>query len=609
MAYTQSLQHVASVYNAGEELEGGSEILKVSGTTLVTTNGVAAVVDVYSIADPSNPVKIATLDVSKLLPNFDVSALASRINSVDIKGNTVVAAYQSANAGGTGSVVVFDISDLNNVTVKVIPVGVLPDSVLLNAAGTMAYTANEGELAFTADGQPIDGMGSISVIDLASGAVTNIGFDGFSEAQLSGLRIFPQAIEFYGSVTEAAKFDIEPEYVALSDDESTLFVTLQEAVAVAKVDLTAVTPGMPVVGSSVMTLLPMGTKDHSLPGNGLDYTDKDDGVNIELAPLHGLYMPDAIASFTVGGTTYFATANEGDDRGDYGDAPWGDAVRAGDANIDSTVAAGLDLSSTGLGRINISAIDGDIDGDGDIDVLHSYGARSFTVWDESGNLVFDSGDMLEQLTLQYMPDAIDNGRADNKGPEPEALEAFTLNGSTYLAVGTERHSTIFVFNLDNPAAPTFEYAVNQLVGNGVDWSPEEVEFASINGTPYLFTANEMSGTIGAYEISNNQALNNLYNVILDRDADYEGFQHYSAKLASGTSYEQVAREILASNEFATIGLNSVDAKVEAFYTHGLERASDATGKAYWLQEATANGLEVAALGLALSAEAVGIYGG
>lgn len=608
MSNVITAHNVVSVYNLGEELEGGSEILKVSGTTLVTTNGVDSVVDVYSIADPSAPEKIATLNIAELAPSVDFSALVDGINSVDIKGNTVVVAYESSNSSGTGSLVVFDISDLEQISVKVIPVGVLPDSVVMNAAGTLAYTANEGEIDFDDEDQPIDGKGSISVIDLVTDAVTTIEFDGFTDGDLAGLRIFPQAVELYGSLSEAAKYDIEPEYVSLSEDESTLFVTLQEAVGVAKVDLSLVTPGVPVSGADVMTLLPLGTKDHSIEGNGLDYSDKDDGVNILTAPLQGLYMPDAIASFDVNGSTYFATANEGDDRGDLGEDPWGEAVRAKDANIDPTVAAGLDLSDEGLGRINISSIDGDIDNDGDIDVLHSYGARSFTLWDENGNLVFDSGDQLEQLSLQYFPEAIDNGRADNKGPEPESLEAFTIDDTTYLAVGNERHSSVFIYDVSNPEAPTFEYAFNGLEGDGIDWSPEEIEFAIVNDMPYLFTANEMSGTIGVYELSDEQLLSNLYNVVLDRDADFAGLKHFSSQLADGASLEQVAADMLGSEEFLAKGFDSNDAAIDAFYTQGLERDADATGKAHWLNESESNGLEIVAVGIAMSDEAEAIYG-
>ncbi|BAQ66145.1 choice-of-anchor I domain-containing protein [Geminocystis sp. NIES-3709] len=48
--------------------------------------------------------------------------------------------------------------------------------------------------------------------------------------------------------------------------------------------------------------------------NGLDASDRDDAINIVNHPVLGMYLPDAIASYTVNGETYYVTANEGDAR-------------------------------------------------------------------------------------------------------------------------------------------------------------------------------------------------------------------------------------------------------------------------------------------------------
>ncbi|MBO1050448.1 MAG: hypothetical protein HEQ10_23380, partial [Dolichospermum sp. DEX182a] len=52
-------------------------------------------------------------------------------------------------------------------------------------------------------------------------------------------------------------------------------------------------------------LIPLGVKDYSLPGNGIDASDQDGGINITNWPVVGLYQPDAIASFSVNGQTYY----------------------------------------------------------------------------------------------------------------------------------------------------------------------------------------------------------------------------------------------------------------------------------------------------------------
>lgn len=71
--------------------------------------------------------------------------------------------------------------------------------------------------------------------------------------------------------------------------------------------------------ATVQDILPLGLKDHSLPGNALDPSDRDGpgntaAIRISNWPVFGLYQPDAIASFNVGGLEYLVTANEGDSR-------------------------------------------------------------------------------------------------------------------------------------------------------------------------------------------------------------------------------------------------------------------------------------------------------
>jgi len=61
-------------------------------------------------------------------------------------------------------------------------------------------------------------------------------------------------------------------------------------------------------------LMPLGFKDHSLVGNGLDLSD-DDAVNIKTYDgLFGIYQSDTtlVVVVVVDGTTFIITANEGD---------------------------------------------------------------------------------------------------------------------------------------------------------------------------------------------------------------------------------------------------------------------------------------------------------
>lgn len=84
-------------------------------------------------------------------------------------------------------------------------------------------------------------------------------------------------------------------------------MTLQENNAIAVLDLQTL---------AFTRILPLGHKDHSLPGNALDPSDRDGGILIANWPVFGMYQPDSVTSYTVTGKTYHVTANEGDAR-DY----------------------------------------------------------------------------------------------------------------------------------------------------------------------------------------------------------------------------------------------------------------------------------------------------
>ena len=215
----------------------------------------------------------------------------------------------------------------------------------------------------------------------------------------------------------------------------------------------------------------LGLTDETLPvvlgiisfeGNGLDASDRD-GIDISNAPIYTLFQPDAIDSYVVDGKTFYVTANEGDARDED--------VRIKDIVLDPEVfpnAAELQLDEN-LGRLQVSAIDGDIDGDGDFDQLFALGGRSFSIWDHRGNLVFDSGDQFEQIIAELIPeyfnsdnddnDSVD-GRSDNKGPEPEGLTIGEIDGQQYAFVGLERVGGIMVYNISDPAEPEFVQYLN-----------------------------------------------------------------------------------------------------------------------------------------------------
>jgi DNA-binding beta-propeller fold protein YncE len=95
-----------------------------------------------------------------------------------------------------------------------------------------------------------------------------------------------QGVRIFGPGASAAQ-DLEPEYVAVDDDETTAWVTLQENNALAVIDIPS---------ASVRRIVTLGCKSHSV--SALDASDRDNAVNIRTysVPLLGMYQPDAIAA-------------------------------------------------------------------------------------------------------------------------------------------------------------------------------------------------------------------------------------------------------------------------------------------------------------------------
>lgn len=260
-------------------------------------NSNATTVDVLSIADPSEPTLTDTLDAS---------AEGGAANSVALHGDMVAVAIESDTKQDAGKVVVYNSRTLRKAAE--FGVGALPDMVTFTASGDYLLVANEGE---PSDDYQTDPEGSVSVIDLRNGLanaqVHHADFRAFNsradQLRATGVRVFGPG----ATVAE----DLEPEYIAVSADDQTAWVALQENNAVAVLD---------IANATITDILPLGYKDHRIIGNELDASNRDGRINIRNWPVTGMYQPDAMKSYVVNGATYYISANEGDAR-DYEPSP------------------------------------------------------------------------------------------------------------------------------------------------------------------------------------------------------------------------------------------------------------------------------------------------
>jgi hypothetical protein len=169
------------------------------------------------------------------------------------------------------------------------------------------------------------------------------------------------------------------------------------------------------------------------------------------------------------------------------------------------------------------------------DTLYAYGGRSFTIRDEDGTLVWDSGAAIENFLASddcklgsdrsipckdFFNSGHDEGnaldsRSDAKGPEPEGLAVGTIGDKTFVFVGLERMGGVLVYDITNPTAPAFVDYLNTredwttadpstVLASAGDLGPEGLVFVpakdSPNGKPLLIVGNEVSGTTAVMQL-------------------------------------------------------------------------------------------------------------
>lgn len=497
-----TLTHLGSFSN-GTAGSNSAEIVAYDSASkrLFIANSIGAKIDIVDFQNPLLPALVTSISVNPAYGN---------INSVAVKNGIVAAAIEDLNPQQPGKVVFFD---TNGVYISQVTVGAMPDMITFNHAGTKVLTANEGEpnSAYTADPE-----GSVSIVDISGGVasvtqsdVVTATFTSFN-TQLATLKA--QGIRIFGPGATVAQ-DLEPEYIAVADDDQTAWVTCQENNAFAVIDLTT---------NTVTQLLPLGTKDHLLGSNALDASDQGTEIQIANWPVKGVYMPDAIAQYSVNGQTYLVTANEGDAREYSG---YEETGRLGDATyvLDSAAFPYREALKANIGRLNITTASGDTDNDGDFDEIHVYGGRSFSIWNAAtGALVWDSGDELEEITAKHpVFGAIFNAsnanntlknRSDDKGPEPEGISIAQIGNNVYAFVALERTGGCMVYNITNPNAPAYVTYVNTrtVASYGGDNGSEGIIYidsaSSPNGLPVVILANEVSSTLSFFQVTDNVPL-------------------------------------------------------------------------------------------------------
>lgn len=523
VAYQASKKWIYGINSSGDE----AVVNIIPADTFDTA---ALVQDNEGIVSATNLTSTITLTLNDNTPG-DANSIA-----IDENNQMLAVAMAAKNVGEAGQIAFYDISGDTPAFIKNVPAGFLPDMVTFNHDGTKVVVANEGE---PNGDYSIDPEGSVSIINIVEGVVadtaTNIDFTTYNSQQAeleSDGFVFanPTGRTINGNVINTTvAMDLEPEYVSISKDNKYAYVSIQENNGLAIINLE----------DNSVELKSLGFKDWS--NLQIDASDKDGGVNFKSYPgLYGMYQPDTISSFSWKGANFIVSANEGDAREYFFDVTdEADCTAKGGLDYDEddgclayidesrvedlTLAANFDYLNNDdddIGRLKVSTVKGDTNDDGQYESLYAYGARSFTIWDSNGLVVFDSGDDIGRITASVHGEAFNNNedenegdtRSDDKGAEPEALTIGTIDERTFAFIGLERMGGIMVYDITNPYDVQFEdYFYNRGVIEGADitgdLAPEGMVFVpaeqSATGEPLLIIGNEISGSIAVWQIAAN----------------------------------------------------------------------------------------------------------
>ncbi|MGH8493875.1 MAG: choice-of-anchor I domain-containing protein [Moraxellaceae bacterium] len=620
-------------------------------------NAKAGTVDVLSFdTTTGQPIKSATINLSGVaLAGTDLE-----VNSVAVKNGLVALAVQNKIKTENGYVAIYDANTLARLASAELKDGskngAQPDNVTFSPDGKTVLLALEGEPSDDYQTDPEGGIAVVDVSGLPTSTAISVKIADFKAWNVGGTKTLPADVRIYGQKTSGGVVtkssvaqDIEPEYIAVSADSKTAWITLQENNALAILDIAT---------ASVTDIKALGFKDYGLAdsgftnahassgnsGNGIDSADEGEtiagnvggkAINIVTkSGVLGMYLPDTLSAYDIDGDTYLVSANEGDSRawGEDDAAYWGTQTIAngssatthctgGDASkgfveefrvkhlTDSrgynrrcgddlppqlaAMAGGAFLNPSNfgwcgatddgtsnhsnprgtcgnddvLGRLNISWTMGYqkwADGTAKLfnretgaalpqgtavaantwlkyDNLYSYGARSFSIRDASGALVWDSGDAIEKFlasdecklkadrslscktwfNIGHDEGGAFDSRSDAKGPEPEGLAIGKIGNKTFAFVGLERMGGVLIYDITDPTAPKFHDYLNTrenyeldpetAFASGTaqaesigDLGPEGLVFIPASKSPtgkaLIVVGNEVSGSTAVLEI-------------------------------------------------------------------------------------------------------------
>eukprot|EP01084_Bolivina_argentea_P158002 275282_1 len=374
------LTQVGSLYlpdNVG--IDGVESIaIDIVNSLIFSANGDLLTVDVTSfVATISNienvniPMKlIKNINIESAINNFDGISIDAITSVTYSKINQYIYATVSPTkvAEEFGYLIFINPSTLQISKILKLTDCYLPDHITTTSNGKTIIISCEGEADDNKSPNPlINPPGSITLVNTKTFKITNVNFNEFDAG---GSKTLPLDI-YLPYKTESFSINAEPEYCVVDNNDKYAYITLQENNAIAVLDIDE---------KEIINIFSLGFHDYSIPGHGLDASNKDGSINIQNYPnLYGLRMPDSIDYLqTSDGKQYILTANEGDSKKF-------DESRVGKIKLNQDAFEGIDLNelqkNENLGRLKIINQLG-LDSTGQLyNELYTFNSRDFTVWE------------------------------------------------------------------------------------------------------------------------------------------------------------------------------------------------------------------------------------
>lgn len=472
-----------------------------------TASGSVQGVEIIDYSDVTEPKLQKVVDFSDAFPGVGLNSVASVAIDPTARGLGAAALISEDSNKHLGKVGLFDME--TGAILGFVAVGYHPDSLTFSPDGDFIYVANEGE--FAPEGVQVPG--SISLIDLGGLSDLTTIEDLRSETFVFTDRNLADGVDLSrlrsNQPGASPEIFLEPEYIIGIGGKA--YVSIQESNAIGVFD---------VRSRKWIAVHDLLTRTHDI-----DPSDRDGKAElfqtVEAGRLHHIPMPDMIAAYEAGGTTYILTANEGDARPDGRDsARVQDLGKKGNPPLNRQYKRELSelygphtFKNTKVGRLEVSIVDG-LNEQAEITRLHTFGSRSFSILNaETGEIVFDSGSDFEVISgklggrnynANQEPGDFD-GRSEKKGPEPEAITVGLIGERAYAFIAMERSGFVFIYDISDPKTAHCVSMIDTLGSKGLDAGPEFLQFIpakdSPNGLDILLIGFEVSQTITAYSIS------------------------------------------------------------------------------------------------------------